>query len=69
MLWVFQLARSSENYFTQQAEFWAEAHELLNGEQYSGEQLKADLLETLHFLIGKLNEHAANHKCLIIVVV
>jgi hypothetical protein len=67
MLWAFQLARSSDNYFNQEAEFWAESHALLNGAQYSGEQFKADLLETLHFLIGKMYEAAANRKSLIIV--
>ena len=66
MMWAFQLARSPDNYFWKEATFWGESHQLLNGTPYTGERFKADLIETLHFIIGKMNDAAANNHCVII---
>ena len=44
---------------------WSKCHDLIKRGTYSSIELKVDLVETLHFLIGKLNQ-AAKGKCLII---
>jgi hypothetical protein len=66
LLWEFQLARTPDNYFSQEAHFWAASHQFLDSKPYSAAEFKADLIETLHFLIGNMNQVAANKKCVII---
>lgn len=66
ILWEFQLARTPDNYFLQEIEYWAESHQLLNGEDYTAEAFKADLIETLHYIVSKMIECATNKKCFII---
>lgn len=65
LMWEYQLAKMPANYFGMYLD------EVINDgtyfEQYTREQLKADMLETLHFLIGKIHEAAAAEKCVVIV--
>lgn len=66
LLWEYQLAKAPVNYFHEEAAFWAKCHSSLDGRVYSAAEFKADLIETLHFLIGNLNQAAATNRCLII---
>lgn len=66
LIWEFQLVRVPENYFWEEAKFWTASHQFLDGKPYSAAEFKADLIETLHFLIGNMNQVAASKKCVII---
>ena len=65
LLWEYQLVKTPLNYFNVEVNSWSKCHDLIKRGTYSSIELKVDLVETLHFLIGKLNQ-GAKGKCLII---
>ncbi|NOT13354.1 MAG: hypothetical protein HOP23_16235 [Methylococcaceae bacterium] len=65
LMWEYQLAIMSDNYFGLQLEYFT--NPTSGHEDYTMEHLKTDLLDTLHFLVGKLYHAAANKKIFVIV--
>lgn len=63
--WESQLARTPLNYFWLEQGFNL-SDSYLKGGKYTDDQLKADLLETLHFMVGEMHKAAASGKCVII---
>lgn len=67
LMWELQLAKTPENYFLKNLENFESDHNHLKGEENSVARLKADLLETLHFLISEMHKAAVSGKCVVIV--
>jgi len=67
LMWESQLAKTPVNYFASQLEYFHLPEFYLRGEVYTPEQLKNDLLETLHFMVGEMHKAAASGKCVVIV--
>lgn len=66
LMWEAQLAKTPENYFLKNIEYFESVSNYLKGEENSVARLKADLLETLHFMIGEMHKAAVAGKCIII---
>jgi len=66
LMWESQLAKTPENYFEMRLKYFRPDESYLKGEKYTREQLKADMIETLHFMIGEMHKAAASNKCVII---
>jgi hypothetical protein len=63
LTWETQLAKTPVNYFDREIKYisgW------LENENYTCEQFKADLLETLHFMVGEMHKAAASGRCVVI---
>lgn len=65
LLWEYQLAIMPDNYFGMELEYFT--NPTSEKEDYTREHLKTDLLDTLHFLTGKLYHAAADGKFFVIV--
>lgn len=64
LLWELQIANTPVFYFNRALD---DLYESAERRLETPEKLKADLLETLHFVIGHLNQAAASGKCVVIV--
>jgi hypothetical protein len=64
LIWEYQLARTPSNYFGMLG-FYLD--QLDQSGEYTIEQFKFDMLETLHFLVARMHQAAANKQCLLIV--
>lgn len=65
-IWEFQLLRTPENYFQDEANFWAPSDQVSYEGKFSVASFKADLIETLNFIIGEMNASAKDNKRIII---
>lgn len=61
LMWEFQIARAPDFHFNHLL-----SSNNLEDLALSREQLKADLLETLHFVVGHLHRAAASNKCVVV---
>ncbi|MES2661714.1 MAG: hypothetical protein V4629_00270 [Pseudomonadota bacterium] len=67
LMWEWQLARTPLNYFSKELEYFCDPSDMyFKTNLYNAEQLKSDMIETLHFMIGEMHKLAACGKCLII---
>jgi hypothetical protein len=62
--WEWQLARTPENYFKTVLDYIDYPSTTIKAQKYKPEQLKVDMLETLHYMIGEMHKAAATGKCL-----
>lgn len=68
LLWELQIAKTPVFYFNRALDdLYGSAERRLEANNITPEKLKANLLETLHFVIGHLNQAAASGKCVVIV--
>lgn len=67
LMWEWQLTRTPLNYFTKELEYICDSSDTyFKTNLYNAEQLKADMIETIHFIIAEMHKTAACGKCLII---
>lgn len=64
--WASQLARCPEHYFKAELGIYNKSPLFPTQDSASPEDLRRDLIETLLFIVGKLNEMASSRRCLII---
>ena len=62
--WEWQLARTPENYFIAALDYINYPILSKKTHAYTPAQLKADMLETLHYMIGEMQKAVALGKCL-----
>lgn len=67
LLWELQIAKTPVFYFNRALDdLYGSAERRLEANNITPEKLKADLLETLHFVIGRLHQAAASGQCVVI---
>ncbi len=67
LMWEWQLTKVPLNYFSKELSYFCDSSDTyFNINQYTAEQLKADMIETLHFMIGEMHKTAIGGKFLII---
>lgn len=64
LLWEWQLTRAPENYFIAALEYINYPVSIVKNQIYTSAQLKVDMLETLHYMVGEMHKAAATGKCL-----
>lgn len=68
LLWELQISRTRASYFNGVWDYlYCMDDPQLDAQNISPEKLKADLLETLHFIVEHLYQAAALEKCVVIV--
>lgn len=65
LMWEFQIGKIPVFHFAQISELYG-LPELQSNADSTPEKLKADLLETLHFIIGQLHQATASGKCVVV---
>lgn len=63
--WEAQLVRTPHFYFTRELCLYDGTE--LQSDKVNPERMRADLLETLHFIVGRLHQAAASGQCVVIV--
>jgi hypothetical protein len=63
--WEVQLVKTPHFYFTRELVLYNETD--LQPNEVNHEKMRADLLETLHFIVGRLHRAAASGQCVVIV--
>lgn len=67
LLWELQIAKTPVFYFNRALnDLYGSAERRLEANNITPEKLKADLLETLHFVIGRLHQAAVSGQCVVI---
>ena len=64
LLWELQITKAPENYFRAALEYINYSSTTIKAQINKPAQLKVDMLETLHFMIGEIHKTAALEKCL-----
>ena len=62
--WEWQLTKTPENYFFAALDDINYPNTSAKDHIYTPAQIKVDMLETLHFMVGEMHKAAANGKCL-----
>lgn len=66
LMWELQITTSPDFYFTQELDIYNSTELQLESTNITLGKLKADLLETLHYIVGQLHQAAASGQCIVI---